>query len=112
MNRTTVAVTVGCLITVSTLVAITTRARAHDWYAPECCSGKDCAPIAAKFVTEEADGYHVRLPPGSHPMLRTKGYDGVIPYSSVKDSQDGAFHICLSDEGVYRFCFFAGPRLG
>lgn len=111
MDRITVAAAVGCLITVSALVA-GTKARAHDWYPQICCSGKDCAPIDAKYVTEGADGYHVNLPAGAHPMLKTKGYDGVVPYTSVKDSQDGAFHICLSYEGLNRYCFFAGPRLG
>lgn len=87
-----------------------TAAGAHDWYPSICCSGKDCAPIDEKFITEKVDGYHVNLPAGSHPMLKKQSYSAVIPYSSAKDSQDGMAHICLAYEGTSRFCFFMPPR--
>lgn len=98
------------IITASTMVAVTTRARAHDWYPQICCSGRDCAPVDEKFISEKADGYHVNLPAGSHPMLKKQGYSAIIPYTSAKDSPDGRPHICLAYEGTSRFCFFMPPR--
>jgi hypothetical protein len=110
------------VVAVSSLV-VTTRARAHVAesgmvYPGECCNSAatsptgDCAPIDAIYVKEAADGYHVELPIGSHPQLKTKSYSGVVPYGSAKDSEDGQYHVCLSRDGAFRFCFFAGPRLG
>lgn len=84
-------------------------------YPPECCNSAamsptgDCAPIDDRYVTEEPDGYHVNLPAGAHPRLKTHGYSGIIPYTSVRQPLDGSYHICLANEGQYRFCFFPKP---
>jgi hypothetical protein len=110
------------VVAVSSLV-VATRVKAHVAdsgmvYPGECCNSAatsptgDCAPIDGKYVTERADGYHVDLPAGAHPQLITKGYSGVVPYASAKNSEDGQYHVCLSRDGNHRFCFFAGPRLG
>lgn len=54
-------------------------------YPPICCNSAathatgDCAPIEDRYVSEQADGYHVNLPVGAHPKLKTKGYNAVIP---------------------------------
>lgn len=85
-------------------------------YPGECCNSAatspngDCAPIDVKYVTERLDGYHVNLPVGAHPQLKTQGYSGVVPYSSARWSEDGQPHICLGYNGVNRFCFFMPPR--
>lgn len=84
-------------------------------YPPSCCNSAatsptgDCAAISSRFVTARADGYHVNLGVGQHPKLHTQGYSGVIPYNLTRKSEDGQFHICLSTDGVSRFCFFAPP---
>lgn len=109
-------------VAISSLVVVT-KARAHEaptgWVYPSfCCKSAaesptgDCAPIAAKYVTERPDGYHVNLPAGSHPQLKSQAYSAVIPYKLARLSEDGDYHICLSRDGANRFCFFAGPRLG
>lgn len=84
-------------------------------YDAGCCRsaaepGGDCAPIASQYVTEGPDGYHINLPVGAHPQLVSKGYSGVVPYSVARTSPEGNYHICLSRDGNYRFCFYAGPR--
>lgn len=84
-------------------------------YPPECCNSAamsptgDCAPIDDRYVTEEPDGYHINLPAGAHPRLKLHGYVGVVPYSARRQPIDNAYHICLSNEGAYRFCFFPKP---
>lgn len=102
------------VIAISSLVVVT-KAKAHDapsgWSYPQiCCSGRDCAPVDEKYITEKADGYHVDLPAGSHPQLIKQNYSAVIPYDAAKDSPDGMAHICLAYEGTHRFCFFMPPK--
>jgi len=122
MSRLIISSMAVAVIAVSSLVAVT-MAKAHTAqsgmeYPPQCCHSAathkngDCAPIDARYVTEAADGYHVELPVGTHPQLKTQGYSGVVPYQSARDSEDGAYHICLARDGHSRFCFFAGARLG
>lgn len=84
-------------------------------YDPGCCRsaeepGGDCAPIASEYVEERPDGYHINLPRGAHPKLLTKGYSGIVPYTSARRSPEGNYHICLSTDGANRFCFYAGAR--
>jgi len=85
-------------------------------YPLYCCNSAatspmgDCAPIDDQYVKEEPDGYHIDLPKGAHPKLLTKGYKAVIPYSDAKKQPiDNRYHICLSNDGGYRFCFFPKP---
>ncbi len=84
-------------------------------YPPECCNSAamspsgDCAPIDDKYVTEEPDGYHIDLPAGAHPRLKTHSYHEIIPYSAKRQPIDNSYHICLANEGAYRFCFFPKP---
>lgn len=84
-------------------------------YSPECCNSAatsptgDCAPIDDQYVSEQRDGYHVNLPAGAHPKLKTHGYSEVIPYSARRQPIDNSYHICLSNEGGHRFCFFPKP---
>lgn len=85
-------------------------------YSPSCCNSAqnsatgDCAPISGKYVTERPDGYHLDLPVGAHPKLKTKGYKAIIPYKDAKVSPEGNFHLCITTDGTHRFCFYAGDR--
>jgi len=84
-------------------------------YPSGCCNSAatspngDCSPIDDQYVTEGPDGYEINLPVGAHPQLRTKGYKGVVPYSTVRQPLDWQFHICLSRDGGHRYCFFPKP---
>lgn len=85
------------------------------FYPPGCCQSAatspngDCAPISDEYVTERADGYHINIPVGGHPKLKTKGYIGIVPYAGVKQPISNDYHICLSTDGATRFCFFPKP---
>lgn len=85
------------------------------FYPPNCCNSAatspngDCAPISDEYVTERADGYHINIPVGGHPKLKTKGYIGIVPYAGVKQPISNDYHICLSTDGATRFCFFPKP---
>ena len=85
-------------------------------YPTSCCKSAatsptgDCAPIDDRYVTERSDGYHVDIPVGGHPKLKTKGYSSIIPYAKAnKQPLSNDYHICLSTDGNYRFCFFPKP---
>lgn len=87
----------------------------HWMYDPGCCRsaqepGGDCAPIDSKYVKERPDGYHINLPKGSHPKLVNNGYAGIVPYGKERTSPEGNYHICLSADGGYRYCFYAGAK--
>ena len=113
------AVAIGVIAIFAYLFAVE-AGRAHTTdtgvvYPPSCCNSAathaygDCAPISSANVVAKPDGYHVTLAAGQHPKLKTKGYTAVIPYSLARPINDGQFHICLSEDGGARYCFFAPP---
>lgn len=90
------------------VAATMASAQAHDWYPASCCSGIDCAPLAAENVRTGPSGYAVVIPPGSHPQWgkeRATALTLTVPYRDAKPSPDGKFHICLNPEGAL-LCFF------
>lgn len=99
-------------------------ARAHEattgWsYPASCCwspqtapAGRqgDCDEIPTSSVVAGADGYHVSLRPGDHPMVN-QPHSFVVPYDIVKPAVDGLYHVCFAPDLSVR-CFFAGGRFG
>lgn len=62
-----------------------TEARAHSWYDPECCSGKDCRP--AKDVVVRDDGSIV--------ITTEDGISVIVPPSLPRrQSHDNKWHVC------------------
>ncbi|MCB1460886.1 MAG: hypothetical protein KDJ90_00305 [Nitratireductor sp.] len=117
------------VVALSALVA-GSHSRAHDapsgWSYPQnCCSGQDCDEIPASAVTAIGDGYHIELGPDQHIILTQigRGFSEDIAASDprIKDSPDGAYHICLaggieelgqaSGSFVRMICFFRPPPL-
>lgn len=89
--------------------ALPTAAKPLGWsYPVSCCSGYDCGEIPASAVSEGPDGYRVHLEPGDHQFV-TEAITFLIPYGIVKDSPDGAYHICISAQ-MKLLCFFAGSK--
>lgn len=72
-----------------------TRAFGHSWYSQDCCSGKDCAPIAASAVTWTPNGWRVELRPGQHPMVTLSPMVELVPFADVLPSEDDQFHACV-----------------
>lgn len=69
------------------LIVACQPARAHDWYPALCCSGRDCHP------TGEVDG--AREPAARFTPRGWVLHDGkVIPHDKVRQSPDGALHVC------------------
>lgn len=88
-------VVILCFFAIVMAVMTVPRAHAHSWYPIECCSGDDCAEIAASRVRVTARGYVID---GKH----------VVPYGEVRQSPDGRFHACFPTADWLR-CFFAPP---
>lgn len=59
-------------------------ASAHDWYDRSCCSGQDCHPIPCEEIIEKSKS------------LFYKGWE--FFGQSIKPSQDGLCHVCISNE--------------
>ena len=72
-------------------------ASAHDWYPIECCSDKDCAPMAEADTPKPLDGGDWLLTTGE-----------LVPRAKVKWSPDGLFHLCRSPSVIY--CLFIPPQ--
>jgi len=71
------------------------KAFGHSWYADSCCSGRDCAPIAASAVTWTPNGWRVELRPGQHPMVTLSPMVELVPFDEVLPSEDDQWHACV-----------------
>lgn len=79
-----VLVALWLLAVAGCLIALALRpARAHDWYPPDCCSGRDCFPVADDAVTP--------MPGGAY-LVGASG--AAVQASQVRTSQDGRYHLC------------------
>jgi hypothetical protein len=59
-------------------------ASAHSFYDWDCCSDRDCQPVAEGMVAEESGGYRV--------LLTNQFIDRNSP--KVRMSPDGRWHVC------------------
>ena len=77
-------------------------ATAHEFYAPECCNDKDCAPLPADAVSATPKGWLVK-PTGE-----------VVPYQShkLRSAPDGQFHGCFvgGDANKTMLCLYVPPQ--
>jgi hypothetical protein len=95
------------------------KALSHSFYDPECCSDKDCAPIDSKLVRITDSGYVVTVGPGQHPMVKHAPVSFVIPYHTARESPDGRYHVCITEQhvspdgtaqfGASMLCFYRPP---
>jgi hypothetical protein len=60
-------------------------ADAHDFYARECCSGRDCRPAEPGEVVAEPGGWRV-VPTGE-----------LVPQWATRRAPDGRIHRCTKD---------------
>lgn len=81
------------------LALIGGRARAHSFYAPECCSDGDCSPLprTARIVATPDGGYDVTVKPGAPAIHFTR--------DRLRPSQDDGYHGCVSPAG-YAWCLY------
>jgi hypothetical protein len=113
------SLTAGMAIGVFAWLFLATPARAHSFYDPECCSDKDCAPIDSKLVRITDSGYVVTVGPGQHPMVKHAPVSFVIPYHTARESPDGRYHVCITEQhvspdgtaqfGASMLCFYRPP---
>lgn len=75
-----------CLIPV-----LGTKARAHDWYEPTCCSGRDCEALPEGAVTQVQHGYHVRYRAKLGLLV-----DVIVPWAQARPSQNDEYHGCAN----------------
>lgn len=65
-------------------------AHSHSWYDVSCCAGDDCEPIPAEALIDRGDNYEI-----DYASPRFGEIHESFPRSSVKQSKDGQFHICI-----------------
>jgi hypothetical protein len=70
-------------------------AGAHDFYARECCSGRDCRPVGPGEVVAEPGGWRI-VPTGEFiaQWATRRAPDGRI-HRCTKDADPSALTICL-----------------
>ncbi len=59
------ALSATIMLIIVAVVLSTTRAKAHEWYDNDCCSGRDCTTVDDKDVVELSDRVVVRMPDGA-----------------------------------------------
>src|SRR5580765_1616098 len=85
----------------SALLLLGGDANAHSWYSGKtdpvlhlnCCSERDCHPIASRDVRSTRQGYYVKQP---QPYARNDPPTGewFIPWDRVQVAPDDRYHIC------------------
>jgi hypothetical protein len=100
-----------CMVWAS--VAMAHQAPSGWSYSPECCSNKDCAEISTDYVTITERGYEVRIPIGGHPMVTLEPFFQVIrpTATGLRESPDGKYHICISQQHMGTGMTFGGTML-
>lgn len=68
----------------------------HSWYDIDCCSGKDCRPIACDELIELDDGRFA---------ITYNNYTYKIEKSNIRPSKDNKCHICIPGYGVPRCAY-------
>jgi hypothetical protein len=68
-------------------------AHSHDFYAPECCSGRDCHPVDQTDLEELDHGCWRQISTG----LKFCG-------TQVRPSEDRRWHVCNS--GTIPYCVY------
>lgn len=97
MRRLIVCAMVALALAIAAAV-FRTPARGHSFYAPECCSGQDCAPLPAEAVVQQVPGgWNVTRSPGEAPIFFTR--------DKMRPSPDGAWHACVGSTGT-GFCLY------
>lgn len=75
------------------IAMLTTPSLAHDWYPPECCSGKDCRPVVCNLTERE-----VTSPRGNRVTMAVytapDGVEYFILKSQTRPSPDARCHVC------------------
>jgi len=83
------------VLSAACLVLLIAKSPAHEWYAPECCSGRDCHPVDQTDLVEIDNGCWRQLSTG----LKFCG-------SQVKPSQDRHWHVCHNADATVPYCAY------
>lgn len=108
MTRRTRLILLGALIAGALALALIRPVAAHDWYENACCSDKDCAPIDAAAVGEDAAGTTVTFAGGQHPQLPAgmPARTWRVTESQKRPSRDGRYHACIAPGGARLICLY------
>lgn len=81
-------------------IAAIGRARAHDWYPYNCCSGADCRAIGSDIITTTPEGFFIKesgetLPYNSEKIRKTPPEGGGLYHRCSRDGKPEGETICL-----------------
>lgn len=82
--------------------AVAHEAKSGWMYPPDCCSNRDCRELPGEFVTEQKQGYAIKLN-GEHLAY----FD-----SRIRPSPDGVYHWCSAygRDDTRTICLFVPPN--
>jgi hypothetical protein len=81
------------------LIVSAKKARAHSWYATDCCNIDDCYPVATEAMEEIGPD-----------IWRYKVTGNVFKnepnFKRIRPSQDGGFHVCIGKTSKTSLCAY------
>jgi hypothetical protein len=80
---------------IAILLLLSGKVSAHYFYAPECCSSRDCYPVNIQDLIENQDGSWTYLPRRI-----------TFPKHQVKPSQDRNNHVCIGIHSNLPLCVY------
>lgn len=102
------AAVIGILIALAfafLLISIKTG-RAHHWYDPECCSGRDCFPVEAQVIVLPNGSYFIPL------TQETFAHPDSADHPRARWSKDNRFHRCTANgdrNALASLCLYVPP---
>jgi hypothetical protein len=84
------------------------RAKAHDWYDRDCCSGFDCRPVSG-VDTDGKPWSEIRQVEGGYEW--TSSQSGKVHFFAsdspkVRPSRDGNYHACELPASQIAMCLY------
>lgn len=101
----------GTTIYLLAALALAAPATGHSFYAMECCSGQDCAPVDKVEVVAGATffgGQPMSAVPPSVMIVTTRHGTVVVPQNfKTRESPDGQMHACIHNGKL--LCLYLPP---
>ena len=84
------------------MIPMTLILLAHAFYAPDCCGGRDCHPVACEEIVTTKDGWQWQ-----HRIWFSR--------YMMRVSQDGGCHVCVAQPEFstvppYGVCIYLPPQ--
>jgi hypothetical protein len=98
-QHTLTAVLIVLSLAAAVLIFSKKNARAHSWYATDCCNIDDCYPVPAEAMEEIGPDIWRYKVTGN--IFKNDMY-----FKRIRPSQDGGFHVCIGKASKTSLCAY------